>query len=285
MKMTSSINRAEAVRKYFTTTPAKPVEPDYSSNKNKMVMGGGLIVVTLILFLSNQGLLVLLGIISGYFGFKLLNDGFSKYSRHKKEYEKAYERYEKDYERAMPKPSDKEMDQWLEIDIQKIVDESLKRLDLEHDDCKSNPLWIGGPATGITDIKYAEGEDKKTRYSHFNILVVFLTEYHVATYQCDNEMYHGQTISDKTQEFPYREITNLGTQTIKERIHLRGDTLESESGMQEFMLATSGANVIRVAYKFARNADYEGELVKIGGEHTIAAIRKKLEDYKKKYER
>jgi Leucine-rich repeat (LRR) protein len=286
MMMTSSVNRAEAVRKYFTTTPDKPVEPDYSSNKNKMGVGGGLIVLALILFLSKQGLLVLLGIISGYFGFKLLNDGFSTYSRRKKDYEKDYEKYEKDYERAMPKPSDKEMDQWLENDIQKIVDESLKRLDLEHDDYKSNPLWIGGPATGIKEIKYAKGEDKKTRYSHFNILVVYLTEYHVATYQCHNEMYHGQTINDRTQEFPYKEITNLGTQTIKERIRLLDDILDFESGMQEFTLATSGANVISVAYKFARNADSEGELVSIGGgEDTIAAIRKKLKDYQQKYER
>ncbi len=55
--------------------------------------------------------------------------------------------------------------------------------------------------------------------------------------------------------------------------------------MQEFTLETSGANIIRVAYQFARDADSKGELAKIDGESTITAIRKKLQDYKQKYER
>ena len=98
-------------------------------------------------------------------------------------------------------------------------------------------------------------------------------------------MEYGQTTSDKTQEFPYREITNLGTEVKKEKIYLVGNVISLEEGMQEFTLATSGSNVIKVAYKFARNTDSSGELVKIGGEHTITAIRKKLQEYKQKYER
>ena len=98
-------------------------------------------------------------------------------------------------------------------------------------------------------------------------------------------MEYGQIITDNTQEFPYREITNLGTQTVKEEIKLFGDVVTSERGLQEFTLATSGANVIKVAYAFARNTDSQGELLKIGEERTISAIRKKLQDYKQKYEK
>jgi hypothetical protein len=173
---------------------------------------------------------------------------------------------------------------WINADIEKIIDESLRRLDLEHEDYRAKPLLIGGPAS-LKETRYARGRDGKTRYSHFNILVVFLTDYHVAAYQSINSMEYGQILTDNTQEFPYREITNLGTQTVKEEIKLVDDIIASERGLQEFTLATSGANVIRVAYAFARNADSQGELLKIGEEHTIAAIRKKLQDYKQKYER
>jgi hypothetical protein len=282
--MTISLNRPEAVRKYFTKTPTKPTEPDYSSHQTKMGIGGGLLFLTLILLFSGQGLLIFLGIVSGYFGFKLLSDGFSAYSSQKKKYESDCEQYEKDYDRAEPKPSDEQMDQWMNSDIEKIIAEALRRLDLEHEDYKAEPYKIGGPAS-LKETRFAVGKDGKTRYSHFNVLVVFLTEYHVAAYQCDSSMEYGQILTDKTQEFPYKEITNLGTQIVKESIRLLDDVVESESGMQEFTLATSGANVIKVAYQFARNTDFQGELVKIGGEYTIAAIRKKLQDYKQKYER
>ncbi len=282
--MTTSLNRPEAVRKYFTKTPLKPTEPNYSNHQTKMGIGGGLIFLALILLFSGQGLLIFLGIVSGYFGFNLLSNGFSAYSSQKKKYESDYEQYEKDYERAEPKPSDEQMDQWMNSDIDKITAEALRRLDLEHEDYKAKPYTIGGPAS-LKETRFAIGKDGKTRYSHFNILVVFLTEYHVAAYQSDNSMEYGQILTDKTQEFPYREITNLGTQIVKENIRLLDDIVESESGMQEFTLATSGGNVIKVAYQFARNTDYQGELVKIGGEITIAAIRKKLQDYKQKYEK
>lgn len=282
--MTISPNRSEAVRKYFTKTPTKPVEPDYSSNQTQMGIGGGLLFLALILLFSGQGFLIFLGVVAGYFGFKTLIGGFSAYSKQKKEYEEACEKYEKDYAMAEPKPSDEQMDKWMNDDIRKIIDESLRRLDLEHEDYSANPLLIGGPAS-LKETRYAVGRDGKTRYSYFNILVVFLTDYHVAAYQSVNSMEHGQTLTDQTQEFPYKEITNLGMQTIKEKIKLIDEIVESESGLQEFILATSGANVIKVAYAFARNTDFQGELVKIGEERTIAAIRKKLQDYKQKYER
>ncbi|NOK70956.1 MAG: hypothetical protein GFH25_541266n5 [Chloroflexi bacterium AL-N10] len=282
--MSNSLTRSEAVRKYFTKTPVKPSEPDYSSHQTKMGIGGGLLFLALILLFSRSRVLILLGIVSGYFGFKLLSDGFSAYSKEKKKYKSDCEQYEKDYAKAEPKPSDQQMDKWLEGDIEKIIGESLRRLDLEHEDYISEPRLIGGPAS-LKETKYARGKDGKTRYSHFNLLVVYLTEYHVAAYQCVSDMEYGQVITDNTQEFPYKEITNLGTQTVKEEIKLFDDVVTSEKGLQEFTLATSGANVIRVAYAFARNADSQGELLKIGEERTIAAIRKKLQDYKQKYER
>ena len=276
-------DRATQVRKYFTKTPNKPETPDYSKYKTKMIIGGGLIVFGLILLLTGKGIPILLGIAAGYFGFKLLSDGFSNYSRKKKKYEADYKQYEKDYEKAMPKPSDEQMDKWMNEDIAKIIEEALRRLDLETEDCRAEPYKIGGPAQ-IKETRYATGEDGRVRYSHFNILIVFLTQYHVAAYQCINSMELGQTTTDKTQEFPYKEITNLGTQTVKYTISFVGDYAVSETGFQEFTLATSGSNVIQVPYAFSRN-NVDGELKKIGGEKTITAIRKKLKDYKEKYER
>jgi hypothetical protein len=56
--MTTSTNRSEAVRKYFTKTPVKPSEPDYSGHQTKMGIGGVLLFLALILLFSGQGFLI-----------------------------------------------------------------------------------------------------------------------------------------------------------------------------------------------------------------------------------
>jgi hypothetical protein len=264
-------NRPESVRKYFTNTPIKPADPDYSKDQTKMAVGGGLLFVTLFLLFSGQGLYILLGVASGYFGFSFLKNGISEYLRRKNEYEKSMSQYERDFDMAEPKPSDSQIEQWMNEDIEKITREALRRLDLENDDCSKEPWKIGGPSA-LKDTRYKVGQDGKTRYSHFNILVVFLTKYHVATYQCNHGLEYGQTLSDRTQEFPYKEITNLGTQIVKKLIHLIGDQVESENGMHEFFLATSGANIIQVAYEFARNTDHKGDLYKTRLSKSLNAI-------------
>lgn len=282
--MTTNLNRSEAVRKYFTKTPVEPSKPNYQSHQTKIGIGGGLLLLALILFSSGKAFPIFLGIVSGYFGSKFLTNGFSSYSREKKKYEKTLNEYREKFSMAEPKPSDEQIDEWMENDIEKIVKEAIIKLDLQDEDVKAKPFMIGGPASQLKETKYASGKDEKTRYSHFEILVVFLTDYHVAAYQSINSMEIGQPLTDKTQEFPYKEITNLGTETVKHEFYLINGKSIKENGLQAFILATSGANLINIGYRFARNIDSQGELIKIGGEHTISAIRKKLQDYKQKYE-
>lgn len=280
--MSVSLSRSEAVRKYFIKTPSKPDEPDYSGNQTRMMMGGALLLFALFMLFSGNGLLVLMGVVGGFFGFSLLSNAFSEYSENKKKYEEAYTKYKEDYAEAEPKPSDEQMDQWMENDINNIIEESLKRLDLEHEDYRSKPFLIGGPELDNQKIptQLRVGRDGKVRYSHLNILIVFLTEHNIATYQCTHNLINGQTLTDKTREFPYKEITNLEIEKINKDISIVNGRRELANGVQQFALYTTGGNLIRVAYSFV-----ESELIKIGSEDTIRAIRRKLEEYKKKYDK
>jgi hypothetical protein len=284
--MPASLSRSEAVRKYFTKTPIKPDKPDYSGHQRKIVIGGGLLLLALILLFSGSGVNILLGIALGYFGFKLFVNGFSAYSKQKRKHEEDCKQYEKDYERAEPKPSDEQMDKWMNDEEEKIRSESLRRLNLDSEDYIAKPHLIGGPADEWKETKYAVGKDGKIRFSHFNVLVVYLTDYHLAAYQSIRSIENGVTLQDSTQEFPYQEITKLGTQTKTLEIIMIGDNVVSERGSQRFTLATSGVNEISVPFKFARSVDSHNELVEIGkGEATITAIRKKLQEYKTKFDK
>lgn len=280
--MSISSDRPEAVRKYFTKTPAEPEEPDYSSKQTQMTIGGILLLITLFLLFSGKGFLILLGIIGGIVGFNLLREGFSKYSEMKEEYEKASAQYRRDYALSEPKPSDEQIDQWLDDDKKNIIAESLRKLDLDREDYKVEPFILGGPDDS-QDTRYARGKDGKIRYSRFNILIVYLTDHNVSTYQSRNDLVYGQTLSDTTREFPYKEITNLELETINKNISLVDGKRDFVSGVHQFALYTSGGNIIKVIYSFAKSADQNNEIIRIGTEDTIKAIRKKLEEYKKIY--
>jgi hypothetical protein len=282
--MSISINRSEAVRKYFTSTPNKPEKPDDSSDQNSTFFGGAMLVIALLMLISGQGYLIFLGVFLGFFGLMILKNGLVDSSEKKQRYERELEQYEKDYAQAEPKPSDEQIDEWMDSDIASIIEESLRKLDLEDGDYNAKPLYIGGPAN-LDKTRYAIGEDGKIRYSHFNVLIIYLTDHNILIYQSVNTLIHGHILGDSTQEFPYKEITNLQIKTVNKNISFVNGNKDFVDGIQQFALYTSGANVIKVMYSFSHDTDQQGELVTIGSEQTIKAVRKKLEEYKKKYQK
>ena len=82
--MSIATSRADAVRKYFTKTPIEPKLPDYSKHRINMVLGAVLLFVSLFLFLTREGMPVLLGVAAAYFGLLFWGKGSSKYFETKK---------------------------------------------------------------------------------------------------------------------------------------------------------------------------------------------------------
>jgi len=228
---------------------------------------------------------VILGVIAFVVGLNLLLPSNSIHKKIKTQYARELERYAQDFAQDEPKPSDTEMDQWLADDIEKLVREAARRLGLSTQDIIANRCILGGPSPSIKEIRYAVGKDGRIRYSHFDILIVFLTDHHLASYESKNSLLSGKVLSESTKEFPYKEITSLGTRTIKQKITLANtDERTLEEAMQEFTLATSGSNTIQILYAFPPGSDQDAQLIPIGDEATIGAIRRKLDEYKKTYE-
>ncbi len=275
-----TLERSEAVGKYFTQTPSKPEEPGYLQDKALMITGGILLFIGLILCWQGDVLFKILGAVVGFFAAKtLIWRGITEYSEARKEYKEVLKQYRMAYENAEPKPSDKQMDRWQKEDLRKITAEARTKLWLENEDLKNDFLIIGGPS-GSEKNQYALGKDGKIRYSRLNILFVHLAEYHIATYRCLYTFSNGLIINDATREFPYKEITNFELKTINQHLSIINGQQDFESGLQQFALYTSGRNIIKVIYAFSKDSDPDGALVRIGSEETISVIRKKLAEHK-----
>ena len=185
-------------------------------------------------------------------------------------YERLRVQYIEDYKMAEPKPSDQQMDEWLDNDIKETINAALKRLNLEREDYKAEPLLIGGPVSLLGKDKatlisrVAVGKDGKTRYSHFKIVSIFLIDHRVAAYECERDLKSGEILTDQTRELPYMEITDLSTKTVRDKFKDR-DGKEIEIQVQEFTISTSGQNSISVKFPLANTRDFQGEFISIGG--------------------
>ena len=206
--------RAAAVRRYFTPLPRFP-----------RIIGiaiAALIGLILVLsglgssaFVSVVGLLVL--IFAAVRGVPRILD------------------YRRRRALAEPKPSDDQMDQWLMDAFEPARRAGFRRLDLEPSDLL-NPdqeplLVVGFPQGDGRTYKLARGKDGRLRASHYDLLVVYMTEWHLSTYQCTLDMETGALGADETHEFAYRDIVSVATTSDRVTFSIPLDHTKTPHGL------------------------------------------------------
>lgn len=183
--------RQASVRRYFVPSPAFP------SIVGPVILGA----IALVLFIaaSASPFLALVGLVVAFFAVKKGLPGILLYTRLKA--------------LAEPKPSDEQMDKWLREALGPAIDQGFHRMDIVRDDLVSRnrePLQVIGLPQNVS-YRLAKGRDGIVRSSHYDILVVFMTQWHLSTFQCVLDMETGAFISDQTREFTYRDILSVST--------------------------------------------------------------------------
>lgn len=118
---------------------------------------------------------------------------------------------------AEPKPTDAQQDAWLNGDLEKIKGEALEKLDLkphERGGSPIDPIMVVGPAS---QAKLAVGKDGIIRFSVYEVLVVYLTDYQLAVYQCVVDLVNRIKLSQATQEYHYTDVVSVTTTSVAYR--------------------------------------------------------------------
>lgn len=200
--------RIERVNKYFVPNPPTP-----TAEYVKMGIGGGLFVFAILAFASGGAgacfgvvlLLAALGLeISGVLG---------------------YLKYKQLYAAANPKATDPEMDAWLTHAEPNIVNTGLVRLNIHPSERGAighqnpNLVFCGVPYNEMP-YRSMTGRDGRIRYSHYKIMVVYLSDWRLPVYECVLDMATGATITDSTKEYKLTQVD--GMETGSDRINLFG---------------------------------------------------------------
>jgi hypothetical protein len=188
--MTSG-EREKRVRNYFAKRPKQPVK-DYVKGAIGLIL---IIIGAHIAFLLVIGILVLLW---GGVGVA---------------------RYMSRVSKTRPKATDAEMDAWLDAALIPTAEKGVTRLNVHPTEVTgsmedSRLIFVGYP--NIPNVKKAFGDDKKLRYSHYEILVVYLSNWRLPVYQVNYDMENNANVLENTKEYNLAQVD--GIETSNDRI-------------------------------------------------------------------
>jgi hypothetical protein len=192
----TSEERAKRVRNYFAEPPKVPLK-DFG----KAALGLILIIVGIhLVFLLLVGLVILVwgGIGIARYAIKLVT--------------------------MRPKATGAQMDAWLEEALIPAALTGATRLNIHPTEltgsiADNRLIFVGYPNPDVVpDVKGRRGDDKRMRYSLYEILVVFLSNWRLPVYQVNYDMEAGVTILENTKEYNLGQVD--GIETSNDRINI-----------------------------------------------------------------
>jgi hypothetical protein len=190
------------------------------------------------------------------------------------------------------KPTDEQMDNWLNQDLEEIKRDALQKLDINEEDIITPPGFEGQGLQSIMFIgpsqkaELAIGQDLNIRFSIYDILIVYLTQYHLAAYKCTLDLATQIRTKESTQEYHYTDVVSVSTKTGSDlALTVNGET-KSIANYQQFALSVASGESITVATPTSFSEQIlaiikDGKLPDSGADKAIRAIRSQLREKKK----
>jgi hypothetical protein len=199
------------------------------------------------------------------------------------------------------RPKDRQMDVWIDEDLQGMENRALEKTGLDESELVRESVLLTGLRfwnIGGAEIHIRKGNDDTIRYTPVGVTVINFTQHQLVAYQCALDLITGNPLSESTDEYFYRDVVSVSTQTEsmtwdKAMLSSVGLAETPLAGLMKdgklqfnaanmFVLTTSGGTSIKVIMK-------DPELIEsVGGgnlpteraDKAIQAIRKMLRDKK-----
>ncbi|MBM2620326.1 hypothetical protein JIG36_32915 [Actinoplanes sp. LDG1-06] len=197
----STAERKPNVHKYFLPYP---VPPALAGFQVMMVLGGGGALLALILMIvalssSDYVLLSCPAVLLGIGGVVVGAKGAIGYFNASSAYRRAVEASE-------PRPTDAQMERWLQLDKFALLDVALRNLGRPQSDLLCEPQMVIGPASPS---QRAVGQDRVQRFSRYKIVVLLLTERRMFAYSCEWDFVRCIVSDVDSFDFRYSDITGI----------------------------------------------------------------------------
>ncbi|KUN80873.1 hypothetical protein [Streptomyces griseoruber] len=162
--------------------------------------------------------------------------------------------------RQRPTLTDRQLDVWLQEGTAEIVEAGFSRLGITRDDLAgtrpdgegARPLVIQGMADPTRfDVRFRISKGV-ARYSHYEIMVVYLTGWHLCFYSSVLDIATAMAVTDRTTEFHYQDVVSISTSSDRIRARVGSGTPDptgvpvAANGSEAVHFTTQQAFCIRV---------------------------------------
>jgi len=267
-----------SLRRYFAKPPQ---EPDKSAFVPLIIGAVGAIAIGLVLLFATDsdsanrmgGVLLVVGLA----GALLINFNNKSLAAD----------YERKLKEIQPQPTDQQVDAWFTDGMLKLVRNAALRLGMDlSSDCITAPLHIVAPnakgAYGVdpSDVTWRKGQDDQIRFGIYQIMFVFLTKRHLATFVCDFNFLRDVSLNERTSEYHYTDVVSVTTQEYSTSLSL--PTGNKMIVTQDFVLSVSSGEGTKITLDAGeiRKITGEDEPPSTGAESAVRVIRAMLRDKK-----
>ena len=180
-------------------------------------------------------------------------------------------------------PSESELDTWLEEDIQAVIkNRPYDKLGISKEDLVAETLLVVGPVywnvSGFDtkDIMMKKGKDGFNRFSIWTIQVFMFTENYLCSYKCNYNWIKNTYINESTNEFFYKDVVSVKTDTISSAYTLMNGQRMVHS--EAFQLKLAGDEITVITNDASLNTS---SVMVSKAEKAVQSIRTMLRDKKK----
>lgn len=201
------------------------------------------------------------------------------------------------YDYFFNKPTDEQMDSWLEEDLERLEPDSLSKARMDKSELVRTPVTIYGPrvtSVGGAEFYIRKGKDKRKRYSPVEAIIIHFTEHQLITYQCAIDLTTGNSLNVRVKRFFYKDVVSAETESkdfaleeksISKKLLAANPSIKKYivngilqlNGSETFKLTTSAGTFVEVALRIPQFIEgTEGDLSDKLADQAISAINKML---------
>jgi hypothetical protein len=193
--------------------------------------------------------------------------------------------------RYFQKASDAQVDAWIEESLKKLQTQALNKIGTDPTDLV-NPDGGAVVITGLvgdvawpqgTFIGYRTGKDKVFRFSPLDVTIVNFTRDQLLVYQCALDLTTGNALSEKTDEYFYRDVVSVSTVTESANVRVSAKKVVQAKAAETFKLTTSGGTSVKVTLsdpEVLKEVGGGGTIPKTRSDKAIQTVRKMLREKK-----
>ncbi|MSU62992.1 MAG: hypothetical protein EXS31_11465 [Pedosphaera sp.] len=190
------------------------------------------------------------------------------------------------YSSTTGKPTDQQMDEWLEEDLKTLTAKALNKTGTDATELVSESVQVTGPRfwnVGGAPILYKKGMDGTLRFTPMEVSVINFTQNQLLNYTCVLDRTTSNPLNESTDEYFYKDVVSVATKTDSKTYQMGKKLGAVQMNAAEFFtLRNAGGGEMSILLRDVKLIEKMGggEIPTTRAEKAIQAVRKMLREKK-----